>query len=435
MKRMLSFVLALLLAAGTLASTAMPVGATDPPPPPVLVARYPLNGDGLDIGPNSLNGTVTGAIPVPGMWGHALAFDGNDYVAVSSAVDNDITAGITVEAWINPTMKQAAGIISTDNTWTTLKGVDFFLWPGGTYGQLYIDFGTGATRGRTWWNIPSDSWYGNWHHVAATWDGAAMKIYVDRILVRTQPFIGSYADPGKNLYIGAITPPGLSFYFNGLIDEVRVWRSVLGPGQLDDMLPPVVTSESDGQVYLLNQAVTTNSAATDDATGAGPGSGVTGVKLDSFNPANGSSIDTSTVGSNSYSVTCKDHAGNTGVKVVNLEVIGFAGLLPPAKPRKAVERGSTIPLKFQLADSTGAYITDAIATIQVQELDGATPIGTTMDGVSTSAASEGNQFRYDTEGNQYIFNLATRKLKANTSYRITVTVNGSGSAYIDVYLG
>jgi hypothetical protein len=436
MKRTLSLLLTLILAVGTLIPVAIPVGAVDPPPPPVLIARYPLNGDGLDIGPNSLNGIITGTTSVPGRWGQALAFDGiDDYVAVNSVVDNDITSGITVEAWIKPAMKQNGGIISTDITANLPhKGFDFFFWSSPGNGQLNIDFGTGSTYGRLVWNIPDGSWYGNWHHVAATWDGAFIKIYADGDLVAQRSFVGNYADPGKSLIIGSITPPRYSYlFFNGLIDEVRIWRSALGPGQLDDMLPPVITSENDGQVYLLNQVVTTDSAAT-DATGTGPGSGFTGVKLNSFNPANGLLVDTSTVGSNSFTVTCKDNAGNTGAKVVNYQVTGFTGFLPPVKSGKTFKRGSTIPFKFQLTDSSGAYVTNAIATIQVHELDGTTPTGTIMDGISTSAASEDNQFRYDTEGNQYIFNLATKNLKANANYRIIVTVNGSGNAYVDIGL-
>jgi hypothetical protein len=173
---------------------------------------------------------------VPGKLHNALSFDGvDDYVDCAAAVDDSITSGVTLEAWINPAVQQNGGIISNDITSSSKMGYDFFLWNTGTYGRLYIDFGNGSALGRTYWDIPSSGWYNQWHHVAATWDGSNIKLYVDGSQVAAVSYIGTYSDPGKNTFIGAINhlTPAYS-YFDGLIDEVRIWETAHPPLHVDD---------------------------------------------------------------------------------------------------------------------------------------------------------------------------------------------------------
>ena len=165
----------------------------------------------------------------------SLSLDGaGDYVDCGSAVDSGITTGITLEAWIKPTARQNGGIISSDITYSSKKGYDFFLWSaGGSYGRLYIDFGNGSTLGRTFWDIPGSDWYGQWHQVAATWNGSTIKLYSDGVKVSEVAFSGTYSDPGKNTFIGAInylTPA--SYYFNRFIDEVRIYNRALNPDEI-----------------------------------------------------------------------------------------------------------------------------------------------------------------------------------------------------------
>ena len=192
-----------------------------------------------DSSGNGNDGTVNGAIWDDGKFGNALSFDGvNDYLDCGAAVDNSITTGITLEAWIMPALRQNGGIISNDITYSSKKGYDFFLWfAGGSCGCLYIDFGNGSTLGRASWNIPSPDWYNQWHHVAATWDGNVIKLYADESKVAEVGYSGTYSDPGKNTFIGAINylDPAY-YYFNRLIDEVRIWDTALTEEQLGSVI-------------------------------------------------------------------------------------------------------------------------------------------------------------------------------------------------------
>jgi len=190
-----------------------------------------------DSSGNDNDGIVHGASLNDGQpgFGKALSFYGDDYVNCGLLVDNDINAGMTLEAWINPASKQNGGIISNDITDSSKKGYDFFLWSAyGLYGRLYVDFGNGSTRGRTYWDIPSSDWYDKWHHVAATWNGSVIKLYSDGSKVAEVGYSGTYCDSEKNTLIGAINYLAPArYYFNGLIDEVRIWNVVLSEDQLD----------------------------------------------------------------------------------------------------------------------------------------------------------------------------------------------------------
>jgi hypothetical protein len=112
-----------------------------------------------------------------------------------------------------------------------------------------------------------------------------------------------------------------------------------------------------------------------------------------------------------------------------LPPIGTPGHTDP----KGFKLGSTIPVKFQLKDNGGDYVSNAVAKIQIAEVIDSVA-GTPTDAVSTSAATTGNLFRFDPDGHQYIFNLKTKGLDAGT-YRIIITINGDAQPHtVDITL-
>lgn len=105
----------------------------------------------------------------------------------------------------------------------------------------------------------------------------------------------------------------------------------------------------------------------------------------------------------------------------------FGGFLQPVSLDKPFKLGSTIPVKFQLTDSSGAYITTAKATISLQKYSNDTPYGDAIDALSTTGADAGNLFRYDSIENQYIFNLNTKNLSLGT-WQIRVVLDDGTEA-------
>src|SRR5439155_6502492 len=79
-----------------------------------------------------------------------------------------------------------------------------------------------------------------WSHLAATYDGAALRLYVNGSEVGSTPLTGDVTNAPGKLTIGGNDVWGE--FFTGLIDEVRVYNNALSPAQIqDDMNTPILS--------------------------------------------------------------------------------------------------------------------------------------------------------------------------------------------------
>jgi hypothetical protein len=113
--------------------------------------------------------------------------------------------------------------------------------------------------------------------------------------------------------------------------------------------------------------------------------------------------------------------------------IGF--LAPIANPPmvNSGKAGQTYPIKWQLKDSTGAYVS---ALTAVQSINFQNPPCTDFTGISNTlpAASSGDSsLRYDSTANQYVFNWSTPR-QAPGCYVLTVTFDTGKSFSTDFNL-
>ncbi|WP_439129649.1 LamG-like jellyroll fold domain-containing protein, partial [Polaribacter sp.] len=157
--------------------------------------------------------------------GTHLNFDGTDDVvdmgSTMTSVLDDINT-FTVEARVRTTTTSGFGVIAGVYDYpSTGVGMQFLLRRDGTSYTFWIDHGTGFK------NVTATSAVsqGVWQHVAGTWDGTNMRIYVDGVLVNT---VGEAAASfrtisGANLAIGGNAH---AENFTGDIDEVRIWKKV-----------------------------------------------------------------------------------------------------------------------------------------------------------------------------------------------------------------
>jgi Concanavalin A-like lectin/glucanases superfamily/Secretion system C-terminal sorting domain/Ig-like domain CHU_C associated len=158
---------------------------------------------------------VTVAVPAT-----HLNFDGsNDYVTLPTTSTN-IPAGnsnYTLEAWINPSILQQRGIVGWGDYGQTNKVNAFRLSPTGL-----VNYWWGSDLG-----VNYTFTLGTWYHVAATYDGTTRKIYVNGIVVGqdTPPANTLNVTNTSNVTIGRTNDPLLGLeYFNGSLDDVRVWN-------------------------------------------------------------------------------------------------------------------------------------------------------------------------------------------------------------------
>jgi hypothetical protein len=151
------------------------------------------------------------------------------------------------------------------------------------------------------------------------------------------------------------------------------------------------------------------------------------------------SVDTTSVGSGSASLTGSDSAGNTSTADCAYSVFyGFAGFFAPVNNPVATGQpavinranaGRTIPLKWRLTDASGSPVL-GLASVKLTVEDLSCGLGTTADSLEEYATgSSGLQNLGD---GYYQFNWATPKGYAGSCKRAALSLgDGSTSHYAD----
>ncbi|HWO62254.1 MAG TPA: LamG-like jellyroll fold domain-containing protein, partial [Umezawaea sp.] len=266
-------------AAGNLSASSNEANATVSSAPPVgLVAAYSFDqGSGTslpDLSGNGNNGTISNASWTIGRFGDALSFNGsNSIVNIPDSSSLDVTSGMTLEAWVYPTA------LATDWRTVALKEQT------GNYAYaLYGNTGTSrpsanAVTGGTDHDVrgPSQLSLNTWIHVAATYDGSALRLYVNGSQVASQAASGSIATSTGALRIGGNNIWGE--FWQGRIDELRVYNRALSTTEIQtdmnrsvavDTTPPTVAARTPApgatNVVVSSNATATFSEAMDPTT-------------------------------------------------------------------------------------------------------------------------------------------------------------------------
>ena len=206
---------------------------------PALVAAYSF-GEGtgstvVDLSGHGNTGTITNATwTTSGKYGNALSFNGaTALVTIADSTSLRLTTGMTLEAWVYPTATSAAwrDVIykGNDNYYleaTTTQNVGYPAGAGTFGGNNVQAFGTST--------LPLNTWT----HLAATYDGATVRLFVNGTQVGTLAQAGTIATSANPLTIGG--DPIYGQNFQGMIDEIRVYNTALTPAQIQtDMNAPL----------------------------------------------------------------------------------------------------------------------------------------------------------------------------------------------------
>ena len=153
-------------------------------------------------------------------------------ITVDKSAATDST-GLTISAWIQPTKvtdhwqtivrredgwrRQLLAIGRTGDTWG--------LWIGAGISGSYEEFGASVD--------PKTLSDGNWHHVAGTYDGKQITLYVDG------KQIGSKALEGK-IQMESTAPMAIGAHgeepFHGSLNDIRLYRSALTKTQIESLV-------------------------------------------------------------------------------------------------------------------------------------------------------------------------------------------------------
>jgi len=194
-----------------------------------LVAHFPMTeGAGtslMDISGNGNDAALSGA-----SWnGGQVNFDGmsdHAWAAYSQSL-NITTDSITVMAWVKWDIDPATG-----NQWATIVSMnsDNQYRLQHNKGNSAFEFAIRTTSGNKWVCSSTAPEKGQWYHLAGTYDGSILNVYVNGLLENSNSHSGTIVGSNKSLFIGNRQTNDRGF--SGSIMDVRIYDTVLSDSDI-----------------------------------------------------------------------------------------------------------------------------------------------------------------------------------------------------------
>jgi len=197
---------------------------------PALVAWWAFDDEAgapvaADYSGHRVGARISGADLVAGRDGNCLRCEGGCAVAAHRDALNTGDA-LTIECWVR------TDVAGQDNRWIVNR-----VYEAGDSG-----YRLGVLHGRPCFEVPQTSWShhlegevdlptGRWVHLAGTFDGATMRLYVDGALRGTMDRPGPVKPNTYPLTLGSYEE-GHPAFFQGLVDEVRLYSRALSADEV-----------------------------------------------------------------------------------------------------------------------------------------------------------------------------------------------------------
>ncbi len=299
-----------------------------------LVAAYAFNeGTGTKVADASGTGNVGTATSATwstsGKNAGALSFNGtSSIVNIPDSASLHLSTGMTLEAWVRPT--------SVTKAWRDViyKGNDIYFLeatsttssrPAGgiTVGSSdALTYGTAALAVNTW------------THLALTYDGANLRLYVNGAQVSSAARTGTISSSTNALQIG-----GDNIYsqrFAGLIDDVRIYNNALTAAQIQtDMNTPVSATQTppDTTPPLAPASLTATPASTSQINlswaAANDNVAVTGYRVERQDPGSTTFTQIATTTGTTFSNTGLAVGATYSYRVQGVDAAGNLGAYSP----------------------------------------------------------------------------------------------------------
>ncbi len=186
-----------------------------------LVGKWSCEGNFKDSSGQGNNGTQSGGVTITdGYKGRGCGFDGmNDAINISKTAV--ASSNLSMFMWIRPTsMPVRMGLIDI-----TVK--NFFEVGNGRIEVYGYEFGTPQ------WINGAAVTVNTWQHVGFTWNGTSLRIYQDGVDTGgSNSLTGNMYYTGVESTIGARMIVSGDRWFNGTIDEVRIYNRTLSASEV-----------------------------------------------------------------------------------------------------------------------------------------------------------------------------------------------------------
>jgi hypothetical protein len=193
------------------------------------LAYYPLNNDVEDYSGNNFHAQLEGtqqADDALGMNDFAHRFSsGNDLIFVANRSELNFREAVTLAFWMSP------GTV----------GHEAFLLSHGSWEERWKISITPDKKLR--WTVKTDNAVvdldsslpvatNKFTHVTVVYTGYSMEMYLDGVLDQYAAHSGSIMTTGKSVTFGEKDYSDRQYYYNGVLDEIRIYDNVLQPDQI-----------------------------------------------------------------------------------------------------------------------------------------------------------------------------------------------------------
>ncbi len=159
-----------------------------------------------------------------GKFNSSLNFDGTDDY-VSTSINNLPLTDLTIAFWANENSANTGRIFGYENSASGTHGLGMYF-PSNTNPTLIMR-NNGTVYDMSWGTITTGSWN---HYVVAISSSAGTKLYLNGVQTNSNVSATAYSSASVSFRIGA--PGSGTQYFNGLIDDARIYNYALTATQI-----------------------------------------------------------------------------------------------------------------------------------------------------------------------------------------------------------
>lgn len=193
---------------------------------------------------NHLTATIGGSLSIQaGRVGNAAAFDGVGFLYSTSGALTASRSQFSLGAWIRAQGNPGPDAALLGNFFQYGQGMVFRAGITDHYGHPYAY----VYRGNNNLSGPALLNDGGWHHVAQTFDGVTMRLYLDGAEIASGPSGEPLTGPADEFSVGGSSAGAK---FSGWIDEAFLRDDVATPGEISALANPVPEPSSLGLLLL-----------------------------------------------------------------------------------------------------------------------------------------------------------------------------------------
>lgn len=210
--------------------------------------------------------------------GNCLIFDGtDDYIDCGNTINSSIGSQITLSAWVYPELNDYGDRGIVGNFWYdggAKGGASIFAWQSGAFpstDHIWYAMVSNQSGGTLTVSSPFLIELNKWTHVSMTYDNSTLRLFIDGVEVAAASGSGYLEDPTTNNSFYVAKHSYASNYFNGKMDEVRVWNSTRSTDEIRANMYEQLVGNETGLVAYYNFNESSGTSLDDGSTNSNSG--------------------------------------------------------------------------------------------------------------------------------------------------------------------